>query len=157
MWKVAGGSGRKLSGPARSGDRWSMTIRQANLPDELPDARIASIMNVVEPYGLRLGSVLQKEGPMPVSPDDTPLFAMLVREAERRYKVRAGLHILYRSASDSRFLRPLGITCYGVSPYPVDFFQSLSIHGADERIRLDYFMDGVGYMRNVVKEWADAA
>ena len=146
-----------VTGPARSGDRWSMTIRQANLPDELPDARIASIMNVVEPYGLRLGSVLQKEGPMPVSADDTPLFAMLVREAERRYKVRAGLHILYRSASDSRFLRPLGITCYGVSPYPVDFFQSLSIHGADERIRLDYFMDGVGYMRNVVKEWADAA
>jgi acetylornithine deacetylase/succinyl-diaminopimelate desuccinylase-like protein len=71
--------------------------------------------------------------------------------------LQAGLQLLYRSASDSRFLRPLGIICYGVSPYPVDYFQSLSIHGADERIRLDYFMDGVGYLRNVVTEWSNAA
>jgi acetylornithine deacetylase/succinyl-diaminopimelate desuccinylase-like protein len=143
--------------PARSGEQWSMTIRQANLPDEIPDERIAFVMKMLEPYGLRLGSVLQKEGPVPVSPDNTPLFGMLAREAERRYQVQAGLQILYRSASDARFLRPLGIVCYGVSPYPVDFFQSLSIHGVDERIRLDYFMDGVGYLQNVVNEWAAGA
>ncbi|MFL6247578.1 MAG: M20/M25/M40 family metallo-hydrolase [Thermoanaerobaculia bacterium] len=142
--------------PARSGDHWSMIIRQANLPDELPADRIAFILKTVRPYGLRMGSILHQEGPVPVSPDDTPLFAMLAREAERRYRVQTGLQILYRSASDSRFLRPLGIVCYGVSPYPVDFFQSTSIHGADERIRLDYFMDGIGYMSNVVKEWANA-
>jgi hypothetical protein len=33
----------------------------------------------------------------------------------------------------------------------------LSIHGANERIRLDYFMDGVGYLRNVVNAWAAGA
>lgn len=141
-------------GPVQSGKEWSMFVRQANLPDELPDARIAFVLKTVEPYGVRLGTVSQKQGPVPISPDDTPLYAMLVREAERRYKVQSGLQLLYRSASDSRFLRPLGIICYGVSPYPVDFFQSNSIHGADERIRLDFFMDGVGYMRNVVQEWA---
>ncbi len=147
----------RVYAPVRSGDRWSMTVRQANLPDERPDDRIAFITRMVEPYGLRLGSVLHKEGPVPVSPDTTPLFGILAREAERRYRVNTGLQILYRSTSDSRFLRPLGIHCYGVSPYPVDYFQSLSIHGIDERIRLDYFMDGIGYMRNVVQEWANAA
>lgn len=140
--------------PVRSGDGWSMFVRQANLPDELPEERIAFILKTVEPYGLRLGTVSQKQGPVPISPDDTPLFRILAGEAERRYKVQTGLQLLYRSASDSRFLRPLGIVCYGISPYPVDFFQSISIHAADERIRLDFFMDGVGYMRNVVKEWA---
>ena len=71
-------------------------------------------------------------------------------------RVRAGLQVLYRSTSDSRFLRPLGIVCYGLSPYPVDFFQSTSIHAADERIRLDYFLDGVDYMKSVIAEWARA-
>lgn len=140
--------------PQASGKQWSMVVRQANLPDEIPAERIAAIVKAVEPFGLRLGEVQQQQGPVPVSTEETPLFRILEREAERRYKVQAGTQLLYRSATDSRFLRPLGITCYGVSPYPVDFFQSLSIHGPNERIRLDFFMDGVGYMRNVVTEWA---
>jgi acetylornithine deacetylase/succinyl-diaminopimelate desuccinylase-like protein len=143
-----------MNEPRPDGKQWSMVVRQANLPDENPDEKIAAIVEAVKPYGLRLGEIVQKEGPVPVSSDDTPLFRILAREAERRYHVEAGLQLLYRSASDARFLRTRGIVCYGVSPYPVDFFQSISIHGVDERIRIDYFMDGVGFMRNVVTEWA---
>jgi len=131
-----------------------MTVTQANLPDERPEDRMAVIERVVAPYGVRVGEVRQKQGPVPLSPVDTPLFAILRGEAERRYKVQTGQQILYRSATDARFLRPRGIICYGVSPYPVDYFQSISIHAANERIRLDYFMDGVGYVRSVVSEWA---
>lgn len=152
-----------VTAPVRSDDpgsppnaRWSMVVRQANLPDERPEDRIAAIERVVAPYGLRVGRIDEKQGPVPVSPDNTPLFAILRGEAERRYHVQSGLQILYRSATDARFLRPLGIVCYGVSPYPVDFFQSISIHGTDERVRLDYFMDGVEYMRNVIHTWATA-
>jgi acetylornithine deacetylase/succinyl-diaminopimelate desuccinylase-like protein len=143
-----------VTAPARSGGRWSMTITQANLPDERPDDRIAWVESMVKPYGLRLGEIRQKQGPVPVSTADTALFRILEREAEHRYKVEAGLQLLYRSGTDARFLRPLGIVCYGVSPYPVDFFQSISIHGPDERIRVDYFIDGVDYMRSVVGAWA---
>lgn len=140
--------------PTRSGDHWSMVVRQANLPDEIPEKRIALVAKTVETYGVRIGEILEQQGPVPVSPDDTRLFGILQREAERRYRVQAGQQILYRSASDARFLRPLGIICYGIQPYPVDFFQSTSIHSTNERIRLDFFMDGVGYMQRVVKEWA---
>lgn len=140
--------------PKREGNRWTMLVRQANLPDEIPAERIAVIVNAVRPYGLELGEILEQNGPVPISSDDTPLFDILAREAESRYRVQVGLQILYRSTSDSRFLRPRGILCYGVAPYPVDFFQSLTVHGVDERIRLDYFMDGVEYMRNVVTAWA---
>jgi acetylornithine deacetylase/succinyl-diaminopimelate desuccinylase-like protein len=69
----------------------------------------------------------------------------------------AGTQILYRSATDARFLRPLGIVCYGVSPYPVDFYQSKTIHAHDERIRLDAFMSGIAYLRSVVTIWAGQA
>lgn len=145
-----------VTAPARSDRGWSMTITQANLPDEHPDDRIAWVETLVKPYGLRVGEIRRKQGPVPVSPDDTPLFHLLEQEAERRYEVVAGLQILYRSGTDARFLRPLGIVCYGLSPYPVDFFQSTSIHGPNERIRVDYFLDGVEYMRTVVGKWAEA-
>jgi acetylornithine deacetylase/succinyl-diaminopimelate desuccinylase-like protein len=144
----------RVTAPARAGDRWSMTVMQANLPDERPEDRIAAIERIVAPYGVRVGEVRQKQGPVPLSPVDTPLFAILRGEAERRYKVQAGQQILYRSATDARFLRPRGIICYGVSPYPVDYFQSISIHAANERIRVDFFMDGVEYLAAVVDAWA---
>jgi hypothetical protein len=143
--------------PAKSGDGWSMTVTQANLPDERPEDRIAFVESIVREYGLRVGKVLRKQGPVPVSAHDTRLFRILEREAERRYQVEAGLQILYRSATDARFLRPLGIVCYGVSPYSVDYFQSLTIHGPNERIRVDFFMDGVEYMRQVIDTWAAGA
>ncbi|MDP9192972.1 MAG: M20/M25/M40 family metallo-hydrolase [Acidobacteriota bacterium] len=145
-----------ITAPAKAGDRWSMTVTQANLPDERPDDRIAWVEAIVKPYGLGIGKVLQKQSLAPVSSDDTPLFRILVREARQRYEVQAGLQLLYRSATDARFLRPRGIVCYGVSPYPVDYFQSLSIHGPNERIRLDFFMEGIEYMRKVVGAWAAA-
>jgi len=143
-----------VTAPAGAGRQWSMTVTLANLPDERPDDRIAWVETLVKPYGLRVGEIRQKQGPVPVSDDDTNLFRILELEAERRYEVEAGLQLLYRSATDARFLRPLGIVCYGVSPYPVDFYQSISIHGPNERIRVDYFLDGIDYMRKVVGEWA---
>ncbi|HYI07968.1 MAG TPA: M20/M25/M40 family metallo-hydrolase [Thermoanaerobaculia bacterium] len=140
--------------PEKNGDRWTMFVRMANLPDESPDARIAWLSGLVRPYGIRLGEVRTKEGPVPISPTATPFFRVLTEEASRRYRVTAGPIILYRSATDSRFLRPLGITCYGISPYPVDYFQSLTIHKANERIGLDRFMEGVGYVKSVVSAWS---
>jgi len=141
--------------PKKDGERWTMLIRQANLPDERPEDRIAAVAKLVEPYGARVAEVKSRQGPVPVSPHETPLFAVLQAEAKQRYRVEAGAIVLYRSTSDARFLRPRGIVCYGVSPYPVNFYQSNAIHGKDERIRLDWFMEGVGYLRRAVATWAD--
>ena len=143
-----------VSGPHRSGDGWGLNVKMSNLPDEDPDARLAWLERQVAPHGVKISAVPVKNGPGPLSPSDTPLFRMLVDEARERYRVQAGTQILFRSTSDARFLRPLGIACYGVSPYPVDIYQSLTIHAANERIRIDYFNDGVEYLRNVVRRWA---
>lgn len=142
------------SAPRQESGRWVMTVRQANLPDEKPADRIAAVERIVAPHGVRLARVTSRQGPVPVSREDTPVFEELVREARQRYGVDAGAVLLYRSTSDARFLRPRGIECYGVSPYPVNFFQSRAIHGVDERIQLDWYLEGVGYMRRVVAAWA---
>jgi acetylornithine deacetylase/succinyl-diaminopimelate desuccinylase-like protein len=36
----------------------------------------------------------------------------------------------------------------------VNFYQSIRIHGANERIRLDWFDEGVAFLRSVVGTWA---
>jgi acetylornithine deacetylase/succinyl-diaminopimelate desuccinylase-like protein len=135
--------------------KWEMEIHLRNLPDENPDERLAWLQSRAEPRGIEVVHIWAKEGPTVVSRTDTPLFAILAREAKRRYQTPVGPQLGYRSSSDSRFLRPRGIVCYGVSPYPVDLPQSLSIHQNNERIRLDHFADGVDFMKNVVREWAE--
>lgn len=133
---------------------WSMQVTMINLPDVVPDERIAWLAKIVEPSGTRVRDVPVKEGPGVFSSHETPLFRLLADEARRRYDVQAGVQVLYRSASDSRFLRPRGIQAYGVSPYPVTFFQSTSIHNADESITVGSFQEGVEYLRAVVSAWA---
>lgn len=140
--------------PERAGSGWQMLITLLNLPDEDPDARIAWLGKTVAHEGARVTEIRAKEGPVPLSRYDTLLFAILAEEAQKRYKVPAGLHILYRSTSDARFLRTRGIDVYGVSPYPVTYFQSLAIHNNDEAVAAGAFQDGVEYLRDVVRAWA---
>lgn len=132
---------------------WEMTTILMNLPDESPDARLQWLTDFVAPYGISV-QVVQKEGPVPMSSASSPLATLLAAEAQRTYGVPAGSEILYLSTSDCRFLRARGIQCFGVSPYLVDIAQSTAIHRADERIRLDWFMNGVGYLERVLLAWA---
>lgn len=140
------------SAPVRHGDRWAIIVRLMNLPDENPDRRVEWLRAIAAPYGAEM-VVSGKEGPVPVSSGDTRLFSILTDAASKRYRTRGGLQILYRSLTDARFLRPRGIICYGISPYPVDFYQSVSIHKANERIRLDWFQQGLEYTKDVVRQW----
>lgn len=141
--------------PERAGDEWQMLVTLLNLPDEDPDRRIAWLDETVAPAGGRVKEIRSKEGPAPMASYETPLFALLAAEARKRYQVQAGVQILYRSTSDARFLRVRGIDAYGVSPYPVNFFQSLAIHNPNESITVGAFQEGVEYLRAVVRAWAD--
>lgn len=139
--------------PANGGG-YKMRVQMRNLPDELPDARIAWIGGMAEPFGASIGEMRQKQGPAPPSPSDTPLFRLIASTASRQYHVPTGPEVLPFATTDSRFLRARGIACYGVQPFPLDFFQSLGIHGPNERVRVDWFEQGVTFTREVVRRWA---
>ena len=138
---------------AETETKWVMFTLMVNLPDEDPDARIRWLRDFVERRGITV-DVWKKEGPVRSSSTDTPLFGILANEAKKLYRVHAGSEILYSSTSDCRFLRARGVNCYGVSPYRADIAQALTIHRPNERIRLDWFMDGVEYMRRAVRTYA---
>ncbi|HET7436750.1 MAG TPA: M20/M25/M40 family metallo-hydrolase [Thermoanaerobaculia bacterium] len=159
FWKLAAGY-RELTQnvvwagwPAVADDgQWELSIALANLPDENPDARIAWVRSLVEPHGVSV-TVTSKNGPVPYSSADSDFYRLIASEAARKYQTRAGTEILHRSTSDSRYLRVRGIDAYGVFPYPVDWFQTGGIHGKDERIRLDWFLDGIDLTRRIVRAY----
>ncbi len=140
--------------PEQRNGKWEMLVTMINLPDEEPDARVAWLAKTIAPAGAIVREVPVREGPVPESTDKTRLFELLRDEAQSRYGVPAGVQVLYRSASDARFLRKRGITCYGISPYLVSYAQSVSIHNENESITVGAYLDGVEYLRSVVKAWA---
>jgi acetylornithine deacetylase/succinyl-diaminopimelate desuccinylase-like protein len=133
----------------------SMEVLLYNLPDENPDARLGWLKDFIKPFGAEVAEVVTKTGPSPLSSRHTPMFALLEREIHREYgPVQVGTEVLAASSNDSRFLRPLGIQCYGLWPFPVDYFQTLGIHGVDERVRLDWYMQGNHLLKRVVESYA---
>jgi acetylornithine deacetylase/succinyl-diaminopimelate desuccinylase-like protein len=140
-----------VTGPRQTPDgRWSMRVLMRNLPDEKPEARLAWLTASAKQFGASLGEVRRSQGPAPISDEGTPLFRLIAEEAKREFHAAAGPEVLIYSTTDSRFLRARGIACYGMQAFPVDFSQSLSIHGADERVRIDWFAEGVALTRRIV-------
>lgn len=160
LWELPAGYREMLQdsvwaeGVEQNGSEWDMRTHLLNLPDTNPDKRLEWLREKVAPFGVRIGEVARKEGPVPVISTDTPMFKLLEREAKRSFGAPVGTEILNKSFNDSRFLRKLGIIAYGISPFPVDFFQSETIHQGDERVRVDYFNQGVEFLRHVVAEYA---
>ncbi len=139
---------------SKHGSAWQMPTYLLNLPDTNPDERVEWIRQKVAPFGVRVGEIVRKEGPVPVMSDNSPFFKLLAEEAGREYGAPVGTEMLNKWSNDSRFLRKRGIVAYGINPFPVDYFQAESIHAADERIRVDYFTMGVAFLRRVVGRYA---
>jgi acetylornithine deacetylase/succinyl-diaminopimelate desuccinylase-like protein len=139
--------------PQRAGDRWTSEVYMLILPDEEPRERIAWLERMAAPHGIAV-RVDVAEPKTPLSSHHTPLFGIIADEAAREYRARTGTLILHQATTDSRYLRRLGIHCYGLSPYPVDAFQSATIHGVNEQVRLDRFQRGVELVRRIVRRWA---
>ncbi len=144
-----------LGGVQRDGNGFVIPVNFFNLPDEIPETRIELLRRSVAPLGVTV-EVDQVNGPAPITPRDTPLWKLLEREIVREYGTGfpVGTEILGASYNDSRYLRARGVRAYGVWPFPVDFYQTEGIHAIDERIRADWFMQGVSLMRRLVRSYA---
>ena len=137
------------------GSGWTMKVYLFNLPDEQPATRIEWLRKTIAPYGVSIANITRSMGPAPITSRNTPFFALLLRKIEAEYgKVSAGTELLAASFNDSRFLRAHGIDAYGLWPFPVDFFQTQGIHGIDERVRTDWFAQGVRLTGAVVRSQA---
>lgn len=134
---------------------FSMRVNLYNLPDENPDVRIEWLRQIAARYGVADAEVIEKSGPAPISSRHSHMFDLIAREAARQYPgTRTGSEILATSYNDSRYLRVRGIDAYGLMPFPTDWYQTLGIHSADERIRVDWFGSGVSLVRRITHRFA---
>jgi acetylornithine deacetylase/succinyl-diaminopimelate desuccinylase-like protein len=144
---------QEIDGDARGA---TMRVVLFDLPDEDPDRRLAWLAELIRPYGATIGKVVQKSGPAPLSPRNTPMFASIAAEVHRQWgkDVSVGTEVLAAAINDSWYLRARGIVCYGFWPFQVDFYQTQGIHGVNERVRIDWFQEGVEVMRRLVVRYA---
>ncbi|HEY0141029.1 MAG TPA: M20/M25/M40 family metallo-hydrolase [Thermoanaerobaculia bacterium] len=136
--------------PYEKDGRYQAVVDLFDLPGTSADARIRQLAAELAPFGVRIERVVTRGATAPLSRTDTPLFRRIITLIETTYDTTAGTLILASATNDSRYLRQRGITSYGILPFPVDAFQSASIHRANERVRLDWFVLGVGVMRQLV-------
>lgn len=133
----------------------TMGVNLFNLPDENPDTRIEWLRVFAARYGVTIAQVMEKSGPAPLSSRHTPMFALIAAEARRQYPgARTGTEVLATSYNDSRYLRARGVNAYGLMPFPTDWYQTQGIHSIDERVRVDWFNDGVALMRRITVRFA---
>jgi len=143
------------AGPVRKeSDHWAMRTSLMSLPSVQPEPRIEWLRKQVEPFGVSMGPKLFDDPVARLSSDRTMLYELIRGVVRKRYNVSVGSQVLAKSGNDSRFLRPLGIECYGMWPFPVDFYQTEGIHAVDERVRADWFQSGVDVTKEIVKTYS---
>jgi acetylornithine deacetylase/succinyl-diaminopimelate desuccinylase-like protein len=114
------------------------------------------ILNDARDVGATIAPVrFSVDRPVSFSSADSPFFELLEEEVKREYgeDVIVGPMVLARGVTDCRFLRTVEVDCYGIWPFPVSVYDSRGIHRVDERIRLDWFMQGVGLTERLVSRW----
>jgi acetylornithine deacetylase/succinyl-diaminopimelate desuccinylase-like protein len=123
------------------------------LPGSKPDAMLARVREAV---GKNANvEVLLAGEPVPESPSNTELFATLASAMRDASPDSAVAPIVGAGTTDSRFFRARGIVAYGVSPFKVNYYDADTVHGEDERIRAQFFAEGVRLMRGIVTSFCE--
>lgn len=136
------------------GDGVEMDVVVHFLPDQAPEESLRWLRTITSELPVQTEVVLTME-PAPLSSTATPFWDAIESAIHAHYgDVTVGPMVIPLGATDSRFLRARGIDAYGFWPFPVDVYQSKGIHGVDERLRLDWFMEGVDLTRELARGWA---
>jgi acetylornithine deacetylase/succinyl-diaminopimelate desuccinylase-like protein len=98
---------------------------------------------------------LAQDTPSAPSPLNKKLIATIEKVAAKFWPGVPLLPTLSTGATDSRFLRNIGIPSYGHSGLADDIFDN-RLHGKDERILVKSFYDGQAYLYELIKALAGA-
>lgn len=120
------------------------------LPDQDPQAFLAELGSV-------LGGDIAVETQMgftpAVSSSETGLFRLIEEVTRTHFPDAAVVPSVIAGFTDSHFLRDLGITAYGYSPFAIPLGDRAGVHGNDERLSIENVRRGVRVMSDVVRGW----
>jgi acetylornithine deacetylase/succinyl-diaminopimelate desuccinylase-like protein len=99
--------------------------------------------------------VLLAGEPSPESPSSGELYDALAKVFRASAPGSAVGPVVSPGTTDSRFFRARGVIAYGIAPFKVNYYDAEGVHGVDERIRAKFFGQGVGVMRQIVREFCE--
>jgi acetylornithine deacetylase/succinyl-diaminopimelate desuccinylase-like protein len=123
----------------------------------LPDSDTAPMLRrITDAVGKEATvEVIHAGKPSPESPAEGELYDTIAAAMRASAPGSSVSPILTAGASDSRWFRARGIPAYGVLPFKINYYDTDSIHGVDERIRARFFEDGVLVMRRIVRDFCE--
>jgi acetylornithine deacetylase/succinyl-diaminopimelate desuccinylase-like protein len=141
---------------AQPGGGFSMRVVRTFLPGSSVAAAEAELDGWLAARGLSKRMVLKTDDCV-ASPTEGPAWRaaaeVLALDASH---APVGPYVLSGQYTSSSFLRARGLRAYGISPFAVNYFDAASIHHANERISLPFYLEGVERMRRIVFEFATA-
>ncbi len=87
-------------------------------------------------------------------PHDTDFFRSIASSAKEIWPDAVVTPYLSPGTSDASKLREHGILTYGLMPFPLTAEEGSSVHGANERVRLDALEMGCRFMYEIVVNWS---
>ncbi len=97
--------------------------------------------------------VVFQGAPGSASPESN-LYSVIRKVLAERFPGAAIVPDVSPALSENRVFRAHGIRAYGLTPFRLNYYDMAGIHGLNERIRLDWFDEGVETMKRIVRAWA---
>ena len=122
------------------------------LPGEDPEAFRKELRKVVADDTITIEPLQTDFRPATSSPTDTELFAAIERTVARYFPGAIITSRLLSGYTESGLLRPLGIVCYGLSPFLLTREETASVHGDNERVSVENVRRGLRLLYEVVEQ-----
>jgi acetylornithine deacetylase/succinyl-diaminopimelate desuccinylase-like protein len=152
-------------------DTWTITVLDAGSRVNVVPSTASAQIDIrllpgsdTEPAITRLRSLAGEDAEVRVllagrsataSPVGTELWDVLEAATGRREPKSIMGPMVTAGATDSRFFRERGVVAYGFSPFRINYYDLAAVHGRDEKIRRDWFVDGVHLMGEIVTAFCD--
>jgi acetylornithine deacetylase/succinyl-diaminopimelate desuccinylase-like protein len=125
------------------------------LPSTGPEAFLADAVKAIDDPRVRVTTLLSAKGEA-ASPEEG-LYTVLRRVLASRFPGAVVAPVLGPGLSENRVFRSRGIRAYGALPFRVNYYDAAGIHGVNERMRADWFAEGVETVTRIVREAATAS
>jgi acetylornithine deacetylase/succinyl-diaminopimelate desuccinylase-like protein len=125
------------------------------LPDESIDQIEAWLTQVIADPKIVIDRS-RDAGHAPTSSIDAETAGAIERAVHSMWPGLPIIPSLMLGSTDSRFLRQIGVPCYGINPLALTEDDATRMHGIDERVPAQSFRTGVELMHRLVMELAGA-
>jgi len=140
----------------KNAEGFSMRVVRTLLPGSPVAAARAGLDGWVRDRGLGLRLVVATADCVPSPTEGRAFRAAADVFALDPEGAPVGPYILSGQYTSAAFVRAHGLRAYGVSPFAVNIYDAGTIHHANERISLPFFVEGIERMRRILFEFATA-